>query len=120
MKPFNLELAKAGHPIVTRSGSKVEFIAHVPHADASENNVVCVSEGQIHLFKENGRFFSVSKDDSYWDLFMVPRTKTVWVNLYPKGRLGSEYYDTQEKADSVAFDYPTRIGGKAYPIEIEE
>lgn len=30
MKPFNLEAAKAGAPLVTRSGKPARFVAHVP------------------------------------------------------------------------------------------
>ena len=33
MKPFDLEAAKRGEPIVTRGGEAAKFIAHVPDAD---------------------------------------------------------------------------------------
>lgn len=30
MRPFNLEAAKAGAPLVTRNGKPARFVAHVP------------------------------------------------------------------------------------------
>lgn len=30
MRPFNLEAAKAGAPLVTRNGKRARFVAHVP------------------------------------------------------------------------------------------
>ena len=51
------------------------------------------------------------------DLFMAPIKRTVWVNLYGR-QLESVCHSTEEDADKHASS--DRIGGKAYPLEIEE
>ena len=40
MKPFNLEAAKAGAPLVTRDGRPAKFIAHVAEAHPSQRLLV--------------------------------------------------------------------------------
>jgi hypothetical protein len=52
------------------------------------------------------------------DLFMAPRKRTVWVNLYSDNTRPAWHYESQEKADRNIG--PGRIGDRAYPIEIEE
>lgn len=47
----------------------------------------------------------------------APVKRTVWVNLYGR-QLESVCHPTEEDADKHAS--PNRIGGKAYPLEIEE
>lgn len=72
MKPFNLEAAKRGDPIITRRGGKARFIAHVPEAHKGWN-VVAFIEGDtiITFFEENGARWSSSESSD--DLFMAPQ-----------------------------------------------
>ena len=42
MKPFDLEAAKAGAPIVTRDGRPAKFIAHVAEAHPSQRLLVLI------------------------------------------------------------------------------
>ena len=116
MKPFNLEAAKRGDPIVTRDGRKAKFIAHVPEADPSFKLAVLI-DGEIFTFAEAGNYWS-DKKDSTLDLFMAPKKRTVWVNLF---ETVAYHYDSNEDADTDAIQFSwKRIGGKAYPVEIEE
>lgn len=46
LRPFDLEKAKAGHPICTRDGRKARFIAHVPEADEGYRVFVLVEGAQ--------------------------------------------------------------------------
>ncbi len=57
---------------------------------------------------------------SAWKYRSRPRPvkRTVWVNLYPGPRQYAYHYNTQQEADS---DWDSgRIGGKAWPLDIEE
>jgi len=116
MKPFDLEAAKRGEPIVTRDGREAKFIAHVPEANEIQKIVVSVDKGLISL-RQNGRTWKDT--DTRSDLFMAPKKRTVWVNLYSDGE--AFYHYTQEEADDLdSGAKEDRIGGKAYPVEIEE
>jgi hypothetical protein len=112
-KPFNLERALAGDPVVTRDGKPVT---------------------QLTLFNISGRFPLVGVVDnsneswtptgllcangqtSCFDLFMAPKKRTVWVNLYGSGFC--HWYNTKAEADEASSRF--RIGNRAWPLEIEE
>ena len=42
MRPFNLEAAKAGAPLVTRDRKRARFLAHVPEADEGYRLIVYI------------------------------------------------------------------------------
>lgn len=56
--PFSLEKALAGHPLVTRDGRRVKFVAHVPECD-NGYRVLAYCEGHGHSlsFFDNGRCY---------------------------------------------------------------
>lgn len=81
MKPFNLELAKAGKPIVTRDGRDAQFIAHVPEAYMDERVVVLLGQ-TIELVSEDGMFHPTSGPSSI-DLFMKEAHKEINGRRYP-------------------------------------
>lgn len=101
MKPFDLEAAKRGDPIVTEDNEKVLFIG----LDSNGNVVAEDSEGWLIKYRTTG-------------IFMAPKKRTVWVNLYPDFRCSAYHYETEKEADDCGLS--ARIGGKAYPVEIEE
>ena len=97
MKPFDLEAAKRGDPIVTEDNEKVLFIG----LDSNGNVVAEDSEGWLIKYRTTG-------------IFMAPKKRTVWVNLY-------QIFYTEENADAAdTISDRQRFGGKAYPVEIEE
>lgn len=124
LKPFNLERALAGDPVVTRDGfSVIEIIKLKSNITAP---VLCVVEGTnwTARFDEQGICYEDGHDAVPY-LFMAPKTRTVWVNLYPFGStpdigVNSEasWHHTKEIADHYGTD--GRIGNCAHPIEIEE
>lgn len=118
MKPFDLEAAKAGAPIMCRDGTPAKFIAHVPEAKPGYRVVVLVGSDTVTVQFENGRHWA--DVESYADIFMDPKKRTVWLNLYPSPTAcrAAYHYDTREEADGSAGS--NRIGGKAWPLEIEE
>ena len=115
MKPFNLQAAKAGAPIVTRDGRPAKFIAHVAEAHPSQRLLVLI-DGCVLAKFENGKYASSPAHVSDNDLFMAPVKRTVWANVYGYGR--ATWYNTEKDADDGALT--ARLGGRAWPIEIEE
>lgn len=116
MKPFNLERAKAGDPVVTRDGREFIFGAYNPNAKDGHNIIGWLNEVVTSYFK-SGRLYAGREHGA--DLFMASKKRTVWVNLYaPGGGVRGYFYSTETAADEAAAS--TRLGGKARPIEIEE
>jgi len=121
MKPFNLEDAKRGEPIVCRDGTPAKFIAHVPEANDGRRLIVLISNFIFTHF-ENGREYPSDTDR---DLFMAPKKRTVWVNFYYSsiGHPVAFCKNSQVEADeehSIYSHKDKRIGNRAYPVEIEE
>jgi len=113
MKSFDLEAAKRGEPIVTRNGINATFIAHVPELGELHRVLYTVPNNDYALScTEDGRHYTNSQ--SGYDLFMAPKKRTLWVNLY------QVFYTEDDADDAHATSNSHRIGGKAYPVEIEE
>ena len=103
MKPFDLEAAKRGDPIVTSKGKILQFIG----VDSKGDVVGEDAEGTISRHRHH-------------DILMPPTKRIVWVNLYKDGST-RYWYDSEEAANKkVILSAGERIGGKAYPVEIEE
>lgn len=121
MKPFNLEAAKSGAPIVTRDGREARFIAHVPEFDEEYRVIVQISDRQNAVsFCENGRLYAGAEDKD--DLFMKPQKRTKYVNLYEHDyRSGWSLYSTEEEARKYTGQtLGVRYHAIAVPVEIEE
>lgn len=113
-RPFDLEAAKRGEPLVTRKGRSVKFVAHVP--EAREYTVMAFVEGEIapDTFTDKGRYSAGSFSGR--DLFMAPKpTQTVWVNLYVNNRIAF-WYTSEESAKSNADSQTVAV---AVPVQIK-
>jgi len=100
MKPFNLKKARRGEPIYeTTMGELVHFVGIARDGDY-------VIESDHFMHKRTGN-----------ELRMAPVKRTVWVNLYHNGSR-CFHYETEAQADHSSFS--DRMGGRAYPVEIEE
>ena|ERR1700686_121316 len=82
MKPFNLQDALAGKPVVTRDGKAVKQLAFFPEAE--KYSVIAYSAGdEVDTYTKDGRFLNYGAvNDSSRDLFMAGTMKTGWVNIY--------------------------------------
>lgn len=121
MKPFDLEAAKRGDPLICRDGVVVTFVAHVPHHVDTDSRFLVLRGGYVIYFSEDGKYWD-DGDESNYDLFMAPKKKTIWVNFYNETKSGL-FYESELKADEAAAAtaaYYKRIGNKAIPVEIEE
>lgn len=122
MKPFDLQKALAGEPVITRKGRKVVRIAHFPEAHEM-HRVVALVEGDLIpiTHDEGGR--NLSYNSTLHDLFMAPKKVTVWVVALSGDeshgtRCGGYFYDTKEEAiDMTNTKSPDYIG--VFPVEIE-
>ena len=81
MKPFNLEAAKAGAPLVTRAGREV---LHFHHVETDTTRLCCV----VHIAGRQGATW-IPKTGRYDDeeehgddLFMATKKRTVYVQVF--------------------------------------
>ena len=97
MKPFNLEAAKRGEPIVTRDGRKAKFVAYVPEVK-DEFKVIVYVEGTMNVLSycDDGMYYS--NCECATDLFMYsPPMRSINGHEYPEPVLeplkcGQEYW----------------------------
>lgn len=97
-KPFDLEAAKRGEPIVNRKGDTVKFIAHVPEATLESRVLTVNDDGVINCNYENGK--CIHDWESEEDLFMASKKIRGWINIYKDDELGeceSRYWFNKDK-----------------------
>jgi hypothetical protein len=96
MKPFNLEAAKAGAPLVTRDGRQARIICFDKSSAHDKFPIVALTKGSygidesINSYTVEGTYWD-DGDNSPRDLFMVPEKKEAWVNVYPCGYVSKQY-----------------------------
>ena len=104
MKPFDLERAKAGD-LIYDTVTDVEFYF-----------VGTRYNGEIVIEVYGAETIACRNQN---ELRMLPKKRTVWVNLYVT--CGHCYmYSSEEEANRRCANFGNRIGGKAYKIEVEE
>lgn len=100
MKPFNLERAIAGDPVMTRDGRVVRQLTYF--ADSTNNYPLLGTIGtEIKSWTKAG-FWAVDGDeDDGRNLVMKPIKKYGWVNVYSSNghyAMTGEIYETEEAA----------------------
>ena len=104
LKPFDLNLAKAGKPVCLRDGSKVRIIcferkssrpivALVTNVDNENESVMCYNVDGYYHCKEM---------PTSCDLMMLPEKKEGWVNIYA---LNTCYSSKEEAEANIDKDY---------------
>lgn len=118
MKPFDLQKAMAGDPLVTRDGRAARFIVYVPELDKNCRVIVRVNDDpRVKDFSEEGRYWGESAP-SPLDLFMAPKKRTVWLNFWKDNGLKCTVFESEDGAKGTPGYHPwTHI---AVPIEIED
>jgi len=105
LKPFDLEKALAGEPVVTRDGRTVQEVIAFK-TPSSKYPVMVLIEGAITGRGRNGRFFMNSDTPHSGDLFMLGKETIVYVNLYqyPNSNLPifAGTYVSKEEAERFA------------------
>ena len=123
MKPFDLEAAKAGAPVVQRCGHPARIVDFALKNEAYPLVVIYTDDmGREHLteFSVEGKYYGDQSDD-YRDLMMASVKKECWVNVNkaPDNPFGfgiGGTYATKEDADDMAS--PNRVA--CVNIEWEE
>jgi len=82
MKPFNLERALAGEPVITRNGKKVTELLLFKSGKLIQPlfGIIEGEEGYF-CFNKDG-MYNISSTEASYDLFMALEKKSVWVNVY--------------------------------------
>ena len=117
MKPFNLEEAKAGKPVVTRTGKPVRFLCF--DAKGLEPIVALIeldTTSHAIQYNESGIFWDGKESDQ--DLFMKSEIKEGWVIALKNSKLSSSIYNTKEEAEFCSQRYPSFVA--VAKIEWEE
>lgn len=119
MKPFDLEAAKAGAPLITRGGFRVTFGCHFPQIKDFES-IACLVEGdrEIKKFSITGSYRANVKDHLF-DLFMAPQKVTRWVNFYKKGSNALCFESASEAKVSADTCNPDRLLAVAVKVEFD-
>lgn len=100
MKPFNLEEAKAGKPVVTRGGRPARILCFDRKHDRFPIAGLITNEGgkeTCQVWTLEGCYYGNGRD-SYHDLCMAPEKRQGWVNIYPQGITGRTVYSNERKA----------------------
>jgi hypothetical protein len=120
MKPFDLERAKAGDPVITRDGRPVRILCFDgPHED---HPIVGMTGTNIMTFTDAGSY--LTSFELSVDLFMATTKKEGWVCIHRNahGFLAPGTAFCASKA--VCEEYGTKIYGSAFvaaaKIEWEE
>jgi len=110
MKPFDLTLAKSGHPIVTRAGRPARFIAHVPDTTNPATRLVVIIDEEdnklLRTYFESGEY-NFDGEESKDDLFHPVVKKSGWINLFapalnkPDVYPSSKVWNTREYAEAA-------------------
>lgn len=100
LKPFDLKEALAGKPVVARNGTPIVFIAHDPDA-AADSQVLARAEGAPFAQRYYADGVFTRSGPTSEDLFIMPRKREAWVNIYPGG--GTDGWQlTEETANAVS------------------
>ena len=82
MKPFNLEAAKAGAPVVTRDGRPARIVCF--DRKGTDWPIIALTDNgdneALHGYTLDGNLYFVGP--CHGDLLMAPVKKDGWVNLY--------------------------------------
>lgn len=116
MKPFDIEEFKAGAIGITRDGSYVKFVVHVPEAHKHHQVVVLNDGGSVYSVSVNGYLLSGDEEDSFDIIGLKLESRVFWVNFYPDNDMSIHH--TESEADGF-MEERFRINGKAYRVEVE-
>lgn len=101
LKPFNLEQALAGAPVMTREGRKVVRIFYAEEA-CENSQVMCVFEtGVVFPYYKDGTYTNSS---SAHELVMAPTKKEGWVVMFHNNSqkdfiVGTKIWASKEDAE---------------------
>jgi hypothetical protein len=118
MKPFNLQAALNGAPVVTRGGFDVQEIVRfkTPGMDYPISAVIKKGDSiACHWHTDDGCFYHGGKINSDYDLFMKVVKKTVYYNIY----IDHAPYRHETKEAAIKYAEKHNVIAIAFPVEME-
>lgn len=125
MRPFDLEKAKAGHPLVTRDGRPAKFITHLPECSTNSKIVALIAgNDSVTTFAETGQLCKGGLEYK-GDLFLATTKKTYWFAYGPPNKLNERYTSILCETEAALQNWFDKAGefARAWTvtsIEIEE
>lgn len=119
MKPFDLDKAIAGHPLVTRDGREVtEFHYFKTAIPEYGERVMAVVDGDVFTYIDNGKY--INGEDLPEDLFLKSEKKTLWIAIENEP-LGIQNQTTHAYINECHIDDFVKVkrGWQKVKIEIE-
>lgn len=103
MRPFDLEAAKAGKPVITREGNPVRLVCFDMQRDQPILGLIKNGTGkeEVNSWGSNGSYWH-DNSGSGNDLLMAPEEITLWINLYKSGVSGTICAAVPFKSQEVA------------------
>lgn len=128
MKPFDLQKALQGDPVVMRDGRKVLELLVFKTSSVTNPVRAVIAGGGVLQFGADGRYYQIEQSNN--DLFMAPKVRTVYVNLFtcagvtkPMSTMAASF-DTVAEAESHAEKLRsvkyTGVVKVAHPVEVED
>lgn len=102
--PFDLELAKQGYAVQTRTGKKVRilcFDAKIPNYPIVTLITLNDNLEKLALYTNEGKFFHDNDEDCEYDLVMYAEKQVRWMNLYKVGNEITNLGPTYESKESA-------------------
>jgi hypothetical protein len=113
-KPFNLDEALAGKPVITRDGRPVKIAGY--NEDAFDGKKVIGWVGKdAEMWQESGQYYG-SVYACNFDLFMAPTTRKEWIVRSSGGGIFVPFKTKQEAEIHHLVD----MGGTIHEITITE
>lgn len=106
LRPFDIEKAKNGAKVVTRSGIVAQILTYDFKLETGEEIMIVMISDYPNRYNQKG--YPI-ENDCIWngqrDLFLLPNMREGWVNVYSKGltcnpSTGGTIYNTKEEAES--------------------
>jgi len=118
MKPFDLEAALRGEPVITRDGRPVKIAGYNEEATYDEKIVGWIQEYGSCSWGEDGTYHT-SIRYSNKDLFMAPTERKEWVVVFTNP-YGARYSSLFHNIDDAESDKAHRIDAGYRNISIHE
>jgi hypothetical protein len=115
-KPFNLQAALDGAPVVTRDGRSVKIAGY--NEDAKDGNDIAAWVGGVILcWYKNGSYSTDFNCQHGYDLFMAPTERKEWIVRGANGNVVFGPYKVKAHAESC---YLVDQGATIHEITITE
>lgn len=107
-KPFNIDKARAGHPVCTRDLRPVRILCYDRSDGYDKDNIVALiketdDSEYPRVYNSDGSLVGLSGETTNDDLVLATTKKSGWINIYRDSELNTtmayDYiFDTEEEA----------------------